>query len=91
MSKLIAKFPNQPPNVEIHISTAGVELYVGSTDEDRRAMTLDPVSARTLGTLLNHASHEAEMMRMRAAMEHEHEETQKEVDSIVSIVRPPKP
>ncbi len=86
MSKLVARFPHQPPYMEIYISNAGVELhYFGQTEADRQGVTLDPVRARTLATLLMHASNEAEMMRMRQAMEDERHE----VDAIVQSVRKP--
>ncbi len=86
MSKLIATFPTDPANAarskfKISISTAGVEI---STDRDGLT-TLDPVEARTLATLLMHASNEAEMMRMRQTMEDE----RSEVDAIVQAVRKP--
>ena len=67
MSKLIAVFPNQPSRMYIHISLAGVELHC----EPGAEMTLDPVQARTLASLLMHASNEAEMMKMRTQAEEE--------------------
>lgn len=68
MSKHIATFPDKSPNMSIEISGGGVELHC-----DGPTMVLDPVQARTLATLLMHASSEAEMMHMRAKMNEEHE------------------
>jgi hypothetical protein len=84
MSKLLVTFPTDPTNaarskIKIYISTAGVEVISDGV------ITLDPVEARTLATLLMHASNEAEMMRMRQAMEDERHE----VDAIVQAVRKP--
>ena len=73
MSKLIARFPHQPPYIEIYISLGGVELHVAGVAAPT-VMTLDPVQARTLATLLVHASNEAEMMQMRKKLEDERPE-----------------
>lgn len=84
MSKLIAEFPNRERvgKVQIFISLGGVELVCNTQ------LNLDPVEARTLATLLMHASNEAEMMKMRASMEEEHERAKEEVGKIASLVKP---
>ena len=88
MSKLIATFPNDPNNsarskFKIYISTAGVEVV----SDPSGVTTLDPIEARTFGMLLSHASHEADMMRMRQIMEDEHHSTEKEIAEVAAIVQ----
>ena len=86
MSKLIAEFPNRERvgKVQIYISLGGVEI-VSNTQ-----LLLDPVEARTLATLLMHASNEAEMMKRQHEMEEEWEK-RKDLRPDPSPIRKPGP